>query len=365
MLLPLGVKFVPEEESEHDSEEESEFIQCQTERQFTERTSQPIDINDMTPLAQSNLEHGQGIDGSKIEHEKLSDDHVGAVDSQQGSMAPPTDQLIDPQMSLDPQFLVPIEESVDSDSTKSTHLSNKYNDTSLILPSTEDNSDSLMKTKGFLEFVDELSQEPSPLSDGEGTSKQDDTVPSVKVEENSYSMNVDKSSKNINGSVESQDISINKVPKGNEVESTDISITESQFSSTMPYCEESLVAKLDPEGASQFLSAQPCHKEDTTLSHESADFISDLGISVDSTKYCSSGIYASKIPTEDTHDKFDSISGINTESPVDHDNEQNSECSNVEMSSPLSHLSHLILTLSPLPRLKSVNLMNLVLHLVR
>ena len=72
-------------------------------------------------------------------------------------MAPPTafssDQLIDPQMSLDPQFLVPVEESVGSDPTKSTHLSNKYNDTSLILPSTKDNSDSLMKTKEFLEFV--------------------------------------------------------------------------------------------------------------------------------------------------------------------------------------------------------------------
>ena len=340
MLLPLGVKFVPEEESEQDSEEESEFSQCQIERQFTERTSQPIVTNDMTPLAQSNLEHGQGVRSSKIEHEKLPVDHVNTVDSQQGSMAPPTafssDQLIDPQMSLDPQFLVPIEDSVGSDPTRSTHLSNKYNDTSLILPSTEDNSDSLMKTKEFLEFVDELSQEPSPLSDVEGTSKQDDTVPSVKVEESSYSMNVDKTSENINSSVESQDISIDKVPKGNEVESTDISITESQFSSTMPYCEESLVAKLDPEGASQFLSAQPCHKEDTTLSHESADFISDLGISEDSTKDCSSGTSASKIPTEDTHVKFDSVSGINTESPVDHDNKQISECSNIEMSSPLS-----------------------------
>ena len=42
------------------------------------------------------------------------------------------------------------------------------------------------------------------------------------------------------------------MPKGNDVESTDISITESQFSSTMPYCEESLVAKLDPVGESQF-----------------------------------------------------------------------------------------------------------------
>ena len=56
-----------------------------------------------------------------------------------------------------------------------------------------------------------------------------------------------------------------KVLKGNDVESTDISITESQFSSTMPYCEESLIAKLDPVGESQFLSAQPCHKENTTF----------------------------------------------------------------------------------------------------
>ena len=43
-------------------------------------------------------------------------DHVDSINKQQGSMAPPTafssDQLIDPQMSLDPQFLVPIEDSV-------------------------------------------------------------------------------------------------------------------------------------------------------------------------------------------------------------------------------------------------------------
>ena len=82
-----------------------------------------------------------------------------------------------------------------SDPIKSTHLSSKYNDTSLILPSTEENSDSLIKTQEFLEFVDELSQEPSRLSVREGTSIQDDTVPSVKVEENSHSTNVvDKTS---------------------------------------------------------------------------------------------------------------------------------------------------------------------------
>ena len=68
-----------------------------------------------------------------------------------------------------------------------------------------------------------------------------------------------KISQSVNSSNEAQDISIVNVPKGNSVESTDISITESQFSSTMPYCEESLVAKLDPIGESQFLSAQPCH----------------------------------------------------------------------------------------------------------
>ena len=76
----------------------------------------------------------------------------------------------------------------------------------------------------------------------------------------------------------------------------------------MPYCEESLVAKLDPEGASQFLSVQPCQKEDTTLSHESADFISDMGTSRDSTKDCSSGTSASKTPTGVTPVKIDSVS---------------------------------------------------------
>ena len=129
-----------------------------------------------------------------IEHVNLPVDHVDSIDRQQGSMAPPTafssDQLIDPQVSLDPQFLVPIEDSVGSDPTKSTHLSSKYNDTSLLLPSIEDNSDSLIKIEEFLEFVDELSQEPSPLSVREGTSSQDDTVPSVKVEENSHSTTV-------------------------------------------------------------------------------------------------------------------------------------------------------------------------------
>ena len=98
----------------------------------------------------------------------------------------------------------------------------------------------------------------------------------------------------------------------NGVESTDISISESQFSSTMPYCEESLVAKLDPEGASQFLSAQPYHKEDTTLSHEGADFVSEVGISDDSTN-----------------------TNTNTETPVDHGNMQISECPEIQESSPL------------------------------
>ena len=341
-VIPLGIIFIPEEESDQDSEEEPELEQCQFERQVSEKTSQHIVSTDMTPLAQSNLEHGQEHSSSNIEHVNLPVDHVDSIDRQQGSIAPPTafssDQLLDPQMSLDPQFLVPIEDSMGSDPTKSTHLSSKYNDTSLILPSTQDNSDSLIKTEEFLEFVDELSQEPSPLSDREGTPKQDDTVPSVKVEESSHSINVvDKTSESVNSSIESQDISIDKVPKGNDVESTDISITESQFSSTMPYCEESLVAKLDSIGESQFLSAQPCHKADITFSHESADLVSEVGISEDSTKDCSSGTSASKIPTEVTHVKFDSVSDFNTESQVDHGNMQFSEYSNIEEPSPLSN----------------------------
>ena len=59
MLLPLGIKFIPEEESDQDSEEEPELEQCQIKRQVSEKTSQHIVSTDMTPLAQSNLEHGQ------------------------------------------------------------------------------------------------------------------------------------------------------------------------------------------------------------------------------------------------------------------------------------------------------------------
>ena len=58
--------------------------------------------------------------------------------------------------------------------------------------------------------------------------------PSDNLEETSHSLDVDsKISKSVSSSNEAQDISIVSVPKGNSVESTDISITESQFSSTM------------------------------------------------------------------------------------------------------------------------------------
>ena len=60
MLLPLGIKFIPEEESDHESEEELELEQCHIERQISEKTSHPIVFIDITPLAQSNLELGQG-----------------------------------------------------------------------------------------------------------------------------------------------------------------------------------------------------------------------------------------------------------------------------------------------------------------
>ena len=104
---------------------EPESEQCQVERQISKTEPQFSIVKDMTPLAQSNLEHGQDIVSSKIEHVETPVDHVS--DIQQGSMAPPTaisnDQLIDPNMSLDPELLVPIEETVGSDPTQTTHLS--------------------------------------------------------------------------------------------------------------------------------------------------------------------------------------------------------------------------------------------------
>ena len=84
------------------------------------------------------------------------------------------------------------------------------------------------------------------------------------------------------------------------------------------------------------MSAQPCQKEDTTFLHESTDSITEGGTSDDSTKDCSSGTSASKVPTEVTHVKFDSVSDINTESQVDHGNLQSSEISTIEEPSSLS-----------------------------
>ena len=196
MLLPLGIKIVCENDSDTESstEEVSEFEQCPVERQISKKTSQPIHADDMIPLAQSNLEHGQDIVNSDTEHVEIPVDHDNYL--QQGSMAPPiassTDQLIDPNMSLDPKFLVPIEETVGLDPTQSTHLSKQSIDPSLVLPSTENNNDSLMKTEGFLDFADDLSQEPSSLLDREGTCKSD-TVSSDKVEDILHSVNLVKS----------------------------------------------------------------------------------------------------------------------------------------------------------------------------
>ena len=80
-------------------------------------------------------------------------------------MAPPvvisTDNLIDSQMSLDPKLLVPIDETVGSVPTQLTNLPSENSYDSLVLPSAKENSDSLMKTEEFLDFVDDLSQKPS------------------------------------------------------------------------------------------------------------------------------------------------------------------------------------------------------------
>ena len=145
MLLPLGIKFLPEDDSDQDAEEEPECDLSYVDRQIPEKISQPSILN-MTPLPQKDFEHGQKAEESFVDSKKLSEGH----DSQQGSMAPPSayssDQLIDSQMTLDPQFLVPTDNTVSSDPTQTTFIPDKYNDISLKMPSTEVNSDSLMKT---------------------------------------------------------------------------------------------------------------------------------------------------------------------------------------------------------------------------
>ena len=199
MLLPLGIKFIPEEESDDEHMEEPEFVQSQSERQESEKKSQPdISVN-MTPVVQSDLEHGKENIASKTEHVDTPEVHVEHIDMQQGSMAPlsaiSSDQLIDSHLSLDPDLLVPIDDSVGSEPTKTTQLSSKYNE-SLDLPFIKDNSDSLMKTEEFLEFVDDLSQESSPLSEREGT-LECETIPSVKAKEYLHSSVVDKTPESV------------------------------------------------------------------------------------------------------------------------------------------------------------------------
>ena len=183
----------------------------------------------MIPLAQSNLEHGQDIVDPKLDSIVTPDDHVELVE--QGSMAPPvvisTDNLIDSQMSLDPNLLVPIEETVGSTPTKLTNLPSENSDDSLVLPSAKENSDSLMKTEEFLDFVDDLSQKPSSVTENEKTCHADIT-PSIQVEETSHSLVQEgkpetSPSSNESELIEAQDISGVKVPnKNGSVESTDI-----------------------------------------------------------------------------------------------------------------------------------------------
>ena len=130
-------------------------------------------------------------------------------------MVPPiaisTQHLIEPNMSLDPELLVPIEETVGSDPAETTHLSNEKSDTSLVLPSTEDNTNSLVETKGLLDCMDDLSQELSPLLDKEGTCLSD-TGPSNEHEQTLHSLVKESEpetppSNSKSSSIEGQDIS--------------------------------------------------------------------------------------------------------------------------------------------------------------
>ena len=197
------------------------------ERQISEGQPQATSVANMTPLA--DLEHGQGIADSKLDSIVTPVDHVEPVE--QRSMAPPviisTDNLIDSQMSLDPKLLVSIDETVGSIPTQLTNLPSENSDDSLVLPSTKENSDSLMKTEKFLDFVDDLSQKPSSVIEEEKTCHTD-IAPSIQVNETSHSLVQESKpetspSSNKSELIEAQDISSIEVPKENgSVDSTDI-----------------------------------------------------------------------------------------------------------------------------------------------
>ena len=149
LLLPLGIKFVPEIETDSDSDHEEEPEKNQVERKISEGKPQATSVKNISPLA--DLEHGKGIVDSKLDSIVTPVNHVEPVE--QGSMVPPvvisTDNLIDSQMLLDPKLLVPIDETVGSVPTQLTNLPSENSDDSLVLPFTKENSDSLMKTEEF------------------------------------------------------------------------------------------------------------------------------------------------------------------------------------------------------------------------
>ena len=61
------------------------------------------------------------------------------------------------------------------------------------------------------------------------------------------------------------------------------------------------------------------------ISNEGASIATEEGTSDSCTRDCSSGTSSSKIPTEVTNVKFDSVSDSNTESHIDHDKMQSRE----------------------------------------
>ena len=89
-------------------------------------------------------------------------------------------------------------------------------------------------------------------------------------------------------------------------------------------------------GTNQFLSAQPCHKEDTASSHESVDLTMEKGNSISDTEVSTSDIFDSKIPANDINAKIDSVPDFETdESHIDHDKVQSTEKSIVGTEVPV------------------------------
>ena len=153
LLLPLGIKLVPDADtdSDSDSDDDHETVESVTEEPVL--PSVELVSKDVAP----ELDVPEVVDVNKNPAVK-PEVPVSQNDSS-------VDRLIDIDVTLNPEYLVHTDDTAGSASTDLTHILSEPTDKTSLLPSTDRDSDSLMETKEFLKFVDELSSETEDKSE--------------------------------------------------------------------------------------------------------------------------------------------------------------------------------------------------------